>query len=125
MNIPLAIEFVKTHGSAIEQARLNVLLNAQRPTPQDIASLFKGQRADGGWRPLWAVDYSSIDATCFRLAQAEQLAIDDHHPALIKAIEFLSLRQHSDSTWEEEETVAELAPPWAVAVALPRRKDLA
>lgn len=32
-------------------------------------------KADGDWVSFWANDYSSLDATCFRFAQAEQIDI--------------------------------------------------
>ncbi|OGO36286.1 MAG: hypothetical protein A2W35_17990 [Chloroflexi bacterium RBG_16_57_11] len=69
MNPERAIQFVRSQGNAIEQARLRVILANEPPTPAVVAGLFAGQRSDGGWPAFWAQDYSSLDATCFRLAQ--------------------------------------------------------
>jgi hypothetical protein len=53
------------------------------------------------------------DATCSRLAQAEQLGITSTNAAVLRAIDFLAGRQFPDGRWEEEEQVADLAPVWA------------
>jgi hypothetical protein len=108
-----AITFVKTQGNAIEQARLRYLLAGESPSPGIITQLFAGQRDDAGWAPFWASDYSSLDATCFRLAQAEQLGIVSTETAVMRAIQFLAKRQSEDGSWEEDQAVIDLAPPWA------------
>jgi hypothetical protein len=58
---------------------------------------------DGGWALFWAKDYSSLDATCFRLAQAEHLGITSTNAAVLRAIEFLAQRQFPDGRWEEKD----------------------
>jgi hypothetical protein len=63
--------------------------------------------------PLWARDYSSLDATCFRLAQAEQMGLSGSERAVKRAVHFLAQRQKPDGSWEEDKKVADLAPPWA------------
>lgn len=113
MNIQAAIAFVRANGEPVEQARLDYLLNGEPPDPAIIRQLFAGQRTDGGWNPFWAPDYSSLDATCFRLAQAEQFGMAAQEPAVRDALTFLEHRQRDDGSWEEEEAVAQLAPPWA------------
>lgn len=75
MDIEKAIRFIKMNGNGVEQARLNYVLSNERPSEEITTKLFTGQRLDGGWPPFWADDYSSLDATCFRLAQAEQLGL--------------------------------------------------
>jgi hypothetical protein len=64
-----AITFVRSAGDLIEQARLDYLQGAEPPPEPVRQQLFQGQREDGGWSPFWASDYSSLDATCFHLAQ--------------------------------------------------------
>jgi Squalene-hopene cyclase C-terminal domain len=106
--------FVQAHGSASEQSRLRVLLDGTRPTAEEEAAILAGQRPDGGWAPFWAADYSSVDATCFRLAQAEQGGIASEHEAIQRAVRFLRDRQQVDGSWEEAAAVADAEPPWAM-----------
>lgn len=113
MNWQAAITFVSSEGDLVEQARLRFLLDSERPASEVIQQLFAGQREDGGWSPFWAPGYSSLDATCFRLAQAEQLGVMVNEPATRYALAFLARRQRNDGSWEEEESVAALTPPWA------------
>jgi len=113
MNRQAAIAFVNVRGSPTEQARLRYLLDGEHPTPEVVHQLLAGQREDGGWSPFWATDYSSLDATCFRLAKAEQLGLAANETAIRLALAFLAHRLRDDGSWEEEEHVAALAPPWA------------
>lgn len=111
--IDQAAEFVRRRGSSADRARLSYVL-AGTPISDDIRrEVFSDQHADGGWQPFWATDYRSLDATCFRLAQAQQAGIvaDDQH--VRRAVGFLVGRQRADGSWEEDATVALLAPPWA------------
>jgi len=113
MNLQAAIAFVRAKGEPVEQARLDYLLSGEPPDPAIVRQMFAGQRMDGGWSPFWVPDYSSVDATCFRLAQAEQFGMTAKETAIRDALTFLALRQRDDGSWEEEEHVAELTPPWA------------
>jgi hypothetical protein len=113
INFEKAIEFIRNKGDEGEQARLVVLLTKEGPPPDASAKLLSDQRADGGWAPFWAKDYSSLDATCFRLAKAEQLGLPSTDPAILHAVDFMAQRQFPDGRWEEEEQVADLAPFWA------------
>jgi squalene cyclase len=108
-----AITFVRSTGDLGEQARLRHLLDREHPAPAIMQQVLAGQREDGGWCPFWASDYSSLDATCFRLAQAEQLGMTANEAAVRHALTFLARRQHEDGSWEEEERMAEDTPPWA------------
>src|SRR6185312_15431255 len=96
-----AVAFVQAHGTASEQSRLCVLLEGTHPTEEEEAVILAGQRADGGWAPFWAADYSSVDATCFRLAQAEQGGVHPEHDAIQRGVQFLRDRQRDDGSWEE------------------------
>jgi len=113
MNIEKAVAFIRGKGNEVEQARLNYVLRDEQPPPEVVAGLFAGQRPDGGWSPFWANDYTSLDATCFRLAQAEQLGLTKRENAVAHAIHFLVQRQSPDGSWEEDKRVAGVAPPWA------------
>jgi hypothetical protein len=107
------VEFVRSAGNEVEQARLKYLLANERPTQEAVTQLFAGQQLDGGWSPFWAKEYSSLDATCFRLAQAEQLGLAVSETAIIRAVDFLAHRQSPDGSWEEDKKVANVAPLWA------------
>ena len=108
-----AIQFVQQNGDAIEQARLRYLLHGERPSVTIIQSLFNGQQNDGGFAPFWAPDYSSIDATCYKLAQAEHLGLGATEQAVVDAVRFLLWRQGDDGRFGEDPALADSAPPWA------------
>ncbi len=113
MELGKALLFIQKNGSEVEQARLHYVLSGERPSREITARLFAGQRADGGWQPFWAEEYSSLDATCFRLAQAEQMGISGEEAAVSGAVDFLARRQSADGSWEEDQSAASFAPPWA------------
>lgn len=109
-----AVAFVRERGNEFDNARLDDLLGEGAVlSAEQEQRFFAEQRADGGWAPFWAQDYSSLDATCFRLAQGENL-IDPWNPGFGHAAHFFRTRQGPDGSWEEDELVRELAPPWAV-----------
>lgn len=113
MNMDTAVAFIRSRGNPAELARLSYLLDGTPPPPAAVEQLLAGQRPDGGWSPFWAADYSSLDATCYRLAQADQLGIGLAEPAVERALAFLAYRQQANGSWQEEEEVAAVAPPWA------------
>jgi hypothetical protein len=107
-----AIEFVKSQGNVFEKARLKLLLENQPPADNIIVTFESKQRNDGGWAQLWAPEYSSLDATCFHLAQAEQLGLNGDVPFVARALEFMVQRQRDDGSFEEESSVEASAPSW-------------
>lgn len=113
MNQAAAIHFVRERGTPSEQDRLTFLLTGERPSSESMQQFFQDQREDGGWSPFWAPGYSGLDATCFHLAQAEQMGIGANEPALVRAILFLARRQRPDGAFEEDDAVRDLAPAWA------------
>ncbi len=113
MDFEQAIKFVESKGNEVEQARLSYFLAGESFPNEVIARLFARQQADGGWSPFWVDNYSSLDATCFRLAQAEQLGIAESEIAVRRAVNFLAQRQSYDGSWEEDEKITNSAPPWA------------
>jgi hypothetical protein len=112
MNLEAAIQFVQARDNPVELDRLRHVLTGE-PVPEAAEALLAEQRADGSWAPFWAPAYSGLDATCFRLAQAETLGLDPGHPAVARAVEMLAHRQQADGSWEEDALLAEAAPPWA------------
>ncbi|WP_201377751.1 hypothetical protein [Ktedonobacter sp. SOSP1-52] len=114
MNRPAAITFVRSTGDVVEQARLRYLLDGEPLALTIRQQMFADQQEDGGWRPFWASDYSSLDATYFRLAQAEQLGLSTNEAEIASALIFLTQRQRKDGSWEDEEQMAEQTPLWAM-----------
>jgi hypothetical protein len=108
-----AIDFVLRSGTPVEKARLRQLLNGEE-MPAEIREQFeRSQRGDGGWAPFWQSDYSSLDATCYQLAQLEQLGMGMRSLMVIDAVRFLAERQAHDGSWAEDPSVADDAPLWA------------
>jgi hypothetical protein len=107
-----AIGFVVAHGDQVERARLSWLRSGIAPHPDVLAKAEQGQTPGGGWPAFWAGDVASVDTTCFRLSELDDLGALDRPPAR-KALRWLMDRQRPDGTWEEDESLADLAPPWA------------
>jgi hypothetical protein len=80
---------------------------------EGIEELKRTQREDGGWSPFWAPDARSIDATCYRLAQSEQLGVKAAD-FIDQAVSFIIGRQHQDGSFEEADELTPVAPPWAM-----------
>lgn len=108
-----AIDYVQRAGTPMERARLRYV-HFGEAVPEDVREqVERSQRGDGGWTAFWAEDYSSLDATCYQLAQADQLGIDRLSLMRVDAVRFLAERQHLDGSWEEDPAEAENAPLWA------------
>lgn len=108
-----AIDYVQRHGTPVERARLAHVVNDEQ-APQEIRELFeRSQRGDGGWAPFWSPEYSSLDATCYQLAQMEQLGFGRRSLPVVDAARFLAERQRLDGSWQEEEAETDAAPVWA------------
>jgi hypothetical protein len=111
VDIDAAIGFVVARGDGVDRARLSWLRSQQPPPPEVVTKVEMGQTAEGGWPASWG-DLPSIDATCFRLAELDDLGALDRPPAR-KALEWLAGRQRPDGTWQEDSALADVAPPWA------------
>ena len=75
VNLEHAIGFIERWGEPHEIARLRQVLFGEPPSSSTIEGLLAAQREDGGWAAFWAKDYSSLDATCFRLSKAQALGV--------------------------------------------------
>ncbi|MFC7545072.1 squalene--hopene cyclase [Plantactinospora sp. GCM10030261] len=107
-----AVGFVVAHGDPVERARLHRLMTGAA-APVDILDAAElGQAPDGGWPATWAGAIASVDATCFRLAELDDLGALSR-PAARHALDWLASAQRQDGTWEEDPALAEQAPPWA------------
>jgi hypothetical protein len=107
-----AIGFVVARGDRVERARLSWLRAGVPPQPDVLTEAESGQSRHGGWPATWNGHVASIDATCFRLAELDDLGAL-HGDAARMALDWLASRQRPDGTWEEDDALAEDAPPWA------------
>jgi hypothetical protein len=112
VDIDGAIGFVVAHGDQVDRARLSYLRTGATPRPEVLDRTEMGQAADGGWPAFWGGDVASVDATCFRLSELDDLGALSR-PAAHRAFDWLARRQRADGTWEEDAALAAEAPPWA------------
>jgi hypothetical protein len=107
-----AIGFVVARGDRVERARLSWLRAGASPQPDVLTEAESGQSRHGGWPATWNGHVASIDATCFRLAELDDLGALNGDAARL-ALDWLASRQQPDGAWEEDEALAVDAPPWA------------
>lgn len=113
MDLEAAIGFVVAHGDEVERSRLAYLRTGALPEPELLEQVEAGQLAGAGWPGWHGGEVASIDATCFRFAELDDLGALGR-PAARQALDWLAVTQRADGTWEEDEALAEEAPPWAV-----------
>src|SRR3954453_19732868 len=113
VDIDAAIGYVVAHGDPVERARLSFLRTGAPPPPHIIERLAAGQTAAGGWPASGDGTVPSVDATCFRLGELDDLG-GLHGPAVDRALTWLATSQRGDGTWQEDESLAAEAPPWAM-----------
>jgi Prenyltransferase and squalene oxidase repeat len=111
-DLDAAIGYVVAHGDPVDRARLSRLRTSIRPPSEILDKVELGQMANGGWPATGAGDVASVDATCFRLGEIDDLGGLDR-PAAQRALRWLASRQRPDGMWEEDESLAGSAPPWA------------
>lgn len=73
-----AVEFIENNGNLFEKARLKYIMHNEPASDQELHPVLLNQRSDGGWLPFWSKEYSSLDATCYKLAQFEQVGVSSH-----------------------------------------------
>ncbi|TDC56821.1 squalene--hopene cyclase [Micromonospora sp. KC207] len=112
VDLNAAIGFVVAHGDTVERARLSWLRAGTVPSPELLDSAEAGQIPGGGWPAMWGGDVASVDATCFRLAELDDLGALGR-PAARRALDWLASRQQADGGWEEDAALADDAPWWA------------
>lgn len=107
-----AIGFVVAKGDPIDRARLAYLRTGATASEDILTSVEAGEARDGGWPAIIGGEVASIDATCFRLAELDDLGGLGRPPAR-RALDWLVSRQRPDGTWDEHPSLADVAPPWA------------
>ncbi|MCG5460580.1 prenyltransferase/squalene oxidase repeat-containing protein [Micromonospora sp. NPDC053740] len=112
VDLEAAIGFVVAHGDAVERARLSWLRNGTAVPAELLETAEVGQSPDGGWPATWGGEVASIDATCFRLVELDDLG-GLGRPAARRALDWLASRQQADGGWEEDASLADSAPEWA------------
>jgi len=112
VDIEAAIGYVVGHGDTVERARLTFLRTGAPPPPHIIERIAAGQTASGGWPAGGDGSVPSVDATCFRLGELDDLG-GLHGPEVERALTWLASAQRPDGTWQEDEALAEEAPEWA------------
>jgi hypothetical protein len=113
VDIDAAIGFVVARGDAVDRARLSYLRTGNGPGAELLEPIEAGQTATGGWPAQWGAGVASVDATCFRLAELDDLGALDR-PAARRALNWLAKHQRLDGFWEEDATLKNEAPPWAM-----------
>ncbi len=113
VDIDAAIGYVVAHGDLVERARLSWLRTRATPPQPILDRIQHGQLPLGGWPASGDSLIPSVDATCFRLAELDDLGAE-HSPAGRRALDWLAGAQRPDGTWEEDPALAAQAPPWAL-----------
>jgi hypothetical protein len=112
VDLDAAIGFVVARGDVVDRARLSWLRSGAAPPADVLEKAEQGQTRAGGWPALWGAHLASVDATCFRLAEIDDLGALGR-PGARRALAWLASRQRPDGTWEEDEALAHDAPAWA------------
>jgi hypothetical protein len=112
VDLEAAIGFVVAHGDEVDRARLAHLRTGAAPDPELLARVESGQVAGGGWPGRQGGPAASVDATCFRFVELDDLGALSR-PAARQALDWLAQTQRPDGTWEEDPALAGEAPPWA------------
>lgn len=112
VDLEAAVGYVVAHGDEVDRARLAYLRSGTAPAPELLERVEAGQLAGAGWPSRHDNEVASIDATCFRLAELDDLGALGR-PAARQALDWLAQIQRRDGSWEEDEALAAAAPPWA------------
>jgi hypothetical protein len=112
IDMDAAVGYVVAHGDRVERARLHRLLTGAVPPPEILRAAELGQAPDGGWPAMWDGQVASVVATCFRVAELDDLGALSR-PAARRALDWLAAEQRPDGTWQENAALAAQAPPWA------------
>jgi hypothetical protein len=113
VDIDAAIGYVMAHGDPVERARLSYLRAGTLPPAAALERVEIEQTPLGGWPAAGDGSVPSVDATCFRLAELDDLG-GLQGPQVDRALAWLVSVQSQDGTWQEDQALAAEAPPWAM-----------
>ena len=113
VDIDAAIGYVVAHGDPVERARLSFLRTGQKPPAEIIERFAAGQTSAGGWPASGDGTIPSVDATCFRLNELDDLG-GLQGTSVDRALAWLAAVQRDDGSWQEDESLAHEAPAWAM-----------
>jgi hypothetical protein len=111
-DVDAAIGYVVAHGDSVDRARLSYLRSGTTPSVEVLEKAEFGDLPDGGWPALSSSATPSVDATCFRLSELADLGALQR-PAARAALGWLARCQYPEGYWQEHESLAAVAPPWA------------
>jgi hypothetical protein len=112
VDLDAAIGYVVAHGDSVDRARLAYLRSGARASAEILEKAEIGQTLEGGWPAMLGDRVPSIDATCFRLSELDDLGAADRG-TFQQALAWMASRQRPDGMWEEDEALAGVAPQWA------------
>ncbi|HEV7961745.1 MAG TPA: squalene--hopene cyclase, partial [Actinoplanes sp.] len=99
VDIDAAIGYVVAHGDPVERARLSYLRAGAAPPSEVVQRITAEQTPSGGWPASGDGSVPSVDATCFRLAELDDLG-GLHGPAVERGLAWLVGAQRGDGTWQ-------------------------
>lgn len=109
IDLDRAVGFVRTRGSAIEQARLAAILWGGKPDKSVLEQIATLQRDDGGFA-CWTKEFSSVCDTVYVLTWLDDLGI--RTGAMVdRAFGCLIERQLPDGGWDEVEQLRTVEHP--------------
>jgi hypothetical protein len=112
-DLDAAIGYVVAHGDSVDRARLSYLRSGATPSVDVLEKAEFGDLPDGGFPALSSSAVPSVDATCFRLSELADLGALQR-PVARAAVAWLARSQYPEGYWQEDESLAAVAPPWAM-----------
>lgn len=111
MDAEKAILYVRTHGNAIEQARMEAILWGELPRKAALDEVTRLRKADGGFA-FWAPEVSNVCDTAYVLQWLDDLNVH-HGPLAGPACRFLIHHQKEDGGWDEVDALRNVeVPEW-------------